>query len=325
MSDISDIKSKCESAALLTENWMLQYLSDKDLFYDNISDPVSFYKWPLTLYARGRILEAGNLVNWIMKRSLTAHGDLRSKRAGFHKDFHSYANLWLVIAAIKLKDKRLSDKLLGFLIKYHNKKTGGMITIPGMENGITEDALSTSFLGMAACELHNSELGNLVMKYLVSLIRIQPDPHKFWLRTDQRGDLVLIPVPGADPKTYSISLGKEDEAYYFLGAISFFLAGYIETFGHNNMTNELTEWLSGMFEKVGTEALHTIWAAKVAPGAVALYKVLHDNRFFEYAIPVIDAVLGGQSEKGFWLKDDKPWVTVSAEQCYWLTFIANRL
>jgi hypothetical protein len=42
-------------------------------------------------------------------------------------------------------------------------------------------------------------------------------------------------------------------------------------------------------------------------------------------MPVIKAVLAGQAEEGYWLKDGKPWITVSAEQCYWLTLIREAL
>jgi len=324
MSVTSDLKSRCESAALLTEKWMLQYLLDEDILNRDHPDPVSFYKWPLTLYSRGNIQYAKNLLYWIMEKTLSVNGDLVSSRKGFHKDFHSYANLWLILAAINLEDSMIKDKLMGFLLNHHNSHTGGMATVPGL-NGGTEDPLSTSFLGMAANDSKNPGLANLVLKYLISLTSLQPDVDKFWLRTTPEGKLIMDIPSHEDPKTYSVSIGKHDETYYFLGSMCFFLAGYIEKFGMNDNTSVLVRWLHEVLSKTGSEALGTIWAAKVGPGSIALYSVLSDKRFLEFAKPVINAVLDSQTANGYWLKEDKPWITVSAEQCYWLTFISNRL
>ncbi|MFC2124934.1 hypothetical protein ACFLU5_09000 [Bacteroidota bacterium] len=325
MFEIPDLKLRCESAALRTEEWMIKHLSEEKILSHNIPDPVSYYKWPLTLYIRGRIHEARELLKWIMEKSLSENGDLICERSGFHKDFHSYANLWLVLATIKLDEVELTDNLLGFLLKHHNQTTGGMITIPTLSNEKTEDPLSTSFLGMAACALKDQNIADLVLKYLHLIFDLQPEHDRFWLRTTPEGDLISRTVLNEDPKTYVINIGKHDESYYFLGAMCFFLASYIEHFGRNILSDNLVNRLKPILERAGPEALHTIWAAKVAPGCVALYSVLSDEKFLKLAIPVIDAVLQGQSDEGCWLKGDKPWVTVSAEQCYWLTFIRSKL
>lgn len=87
----------------------------------------------------------------------------------------------------------------------------------------------------------------------------------------------------------------------------------------------LAEKYAGLLEMAGENALSTIWAAKVAPGCTALYSVTQNERFFNLAKPVINAVLNGQHPDGYWLKNGIPWVTVSAEQCFWLTDIAKRL
>jgi hypothetical protein len=325
MSQISDLKEKCKSTATRTEKWMLRHLLEESIGLKDIPDPVSFYKWPLTLYARKRIPEATKLLKWIMERSLSEKGDLISDRSGFHKEFHSYANLWLVLASIQLGEEELTDKLLGFLLKHQNQTTGGMITKPGLSHGITEDPLSTSFFGMAACELKNQKIADLALKYLITLLDIQPESGRFWIRTTPEGDLITMPATGEDPKTYVINIGEIEETYYFLGAMCFFLALYIDAFGSNTITEKIVTRLKIILKQAGPEALYTIWAAKVAPGGVALFSVLKEEEFLEISIPVIHAVLEGQTDQGYWLKNGKPWVTVSAEQCYWLTFISSKL
>ena len=99
---------------------MLNHIYDENIYTGNIADPVSYYKWPLTLIARDMKDEAFKLLRWINEQCLTANGDYLSDRSGFHKEFHTYSTLWIVLAAIKLEDTGLVEKLLNFILKYHN-------------------------------------------------------------------------------------------------------------------------------------------------------------------------------------------------------------
>ena len=103
------------------------------------------------------------------------------------------------------------------------------------------------------------------------------------------------------------------------------LARYTATFGATSVVSRLVEQVTEFLGRVGKKALGTIWAAKVGPGCVALYAATRDVSHLEWATPVIEAVLAGQTEDGYWLKGGKPWITVSAEQCYWLTFMSESL
>lgn len=80
-------------AAGLTEKWMLKHISDENLYTKHHNDPVSYYKWPLTLISRGRRDEASRLLNWINEKCLAENGDYVSNRSGFHKEFHTYSTL----------------------------------------------------------------------------------------------------------------------------------------------------------------------------------------------------------------------------------------
>ncbi len=317
------LKSDTAVAADLCEKWMLNHLYDENIYTGNIADPVSYYKWPLALIARDKKDEALKLLKWINEKCLTADGDYLSDRSGFHKEFHTYSTLWMVLAAIKLEETVPIEKLLNFILKYHNSETGGMATFPAKPEIITEDMVSTAFLGMVACELKDKNLADKILHYFETIYALQTEDGKFWLRINQNGALIKIFDLKADPKTYSINIGKEEECYYFLGAACFFIARYIETFDDSPLS--LAKRFAGVLEKAGSKSLSTIWAAKVAPGCTALYSITSDIHFFNLAHPVIHAVLKGQTEAGYWLKNGKPWTTVSAEQCFWLTDISSRL
>jgi len=323
MKSNNELKVACSEAAAKTEHWMLNHL--ENLLGRNVpDDPMTYYKWPLALHERGRDIEAGKLLHWITDHCLTKSGDFLSNRSGFHKEFHTYANLWLVIAAIQLGKKPLYEQLLGFLHNHYNRTTGGLMTIPTLSNDSTEDPLSTSFLGMAACDLKDEDLANSVFNYLITWFHQPIKQDRLWLRTTQDGSLISQIPKSTDPLTYVIELGKRDESYYFLGSVCYFLARYIETFNKEEaliLTNQLAEILEG----IGPQALNTIWAAKVAPGCVALYAVTSEKRFLDIAQTVIQAVLAGQTSEGYWIKNSTPWITVSAEQCYWLSGISKRL
>ena len=317
------VKKDTAVAADLCEKWMLNHIYDENIYTGNIADPVSYYKWPLTLIVRDKKDEALRLLSWINEQCLTENGDYLSDRSGFHREFHTYSTLWMVLAAIKLEDTALVEKLLNFILKYHNSETGGLATFPAKPDKITEDLVSTAFLGMVACELKDKNKADKILNYFETIYSLQTEDGKFWLRINQNGTLIKTFDLKADPKTYSINIGKEEECYYFLGAACFFIARYIETFDDKPLS--LARLFARVLEKAGSKSLSTIWAAKVAPGCTALYSITSDEHFFNLAYPVIRAVLKEQTAAGCWMKNGKPWTTVSPEQCFWLTDISNRL
>ncbi|MCA1758555.1 MAG: hypothetical protein LC658_02205, partial [Bacteroidales bacterium] len=312
-----------EQAAARTEAWMLRHISEENLYNRKIDDPVKYYKWPLALIARGKKKEARQLLDWINKNCLAENGDYVSNRSGFHKEFHTYSTLWMTLAAIELGETELIEKQLGFILQYHNKTTGGLATFPAKRENITEDPVSTAFLGWAACGLKNKELADSILPFFEKLAAQKIVDNKFWLRMAPDGSLIKAIPKNAEPKEYLINLRNEEECYYFLGAACYFLARYMETFDKTVLP--LAEKYASLLEMAGEKALSTIWAAKVAPGCTALYSVTQNERFFDLARPVISAVLNGQHPEGYWIKSGNPWVTVSAEQCYWLTDIGKRL
>ncbi len=320
-----ELKNKCARAASLAEEWMLEHLVQESPQTRDVPDPVLYYKWPLTLASRGRIEEAKQLLLWIRDKCLAENGDLVSNRSGFHLEFHSYANLWLVLGAIELDEAELAKQLLALLRENQNDTTGGVNAAPVEEGLATEDPLSTSFMGWAACEMGDKDSADSCLKYLVSLVEAQTKRDVFFLRTRKDGSLISDIGPGQDPKTHMLRIGHEDECYYFLGAMCFFLARYRVAFGATTAASRLADRVKEIISRVGKDALGTIWAAKVGPGCVALYSASGDVGYLEWARPVINAVLEGQTEEGYWLKDGKPWITVSAEQCYWLTFMSESL
>ena len=342
-------------AAQRAEGWMLEHLADESVVGSDLADPVRYYKWPLALCWRGRTEEAGALLDWIAERCLTEEGDLAAARSGFHREFHSYANLWLVWAAAEMGRSDLARRALGFLLPHRNPRTGGLLTNPTDASRPYEDPLSTSFLGVVACTLSRAEVARSAVDYLRALLESQPDPSRFWLRTLADGSLLTQVPPGAEPGTFVIELGgtatlgrpsgpsqtrahcglpagppcqaefgEQNQCYYFLGAMCYFLARHLETFGDGEARG-LAERVADLLEGAGPRALGTIWAAKVGPGCVALYRATGEERYLGLARPAIEAVLAGQAEGGCWLKGGKPWITVSAEQCAWLTEIGRLL
>ena len=317
------LQKEISRAAELAERWMLKHLTEEDILNQDPSDPVRYYKWPLALVQRGKYEEAGNIIEWINRQGLTEEGDYQSNRSGFHQIFHHYANLWITLAAIRLGKEELAEKLLGFILQYHNKITGGLATFPADRQNISEDPVSTAFLGWAACETGDKSLADSVLPYFERLLGKNTGQYRFWLRLNAEGNLITTIPEDADPKTYLIHPGEQEQCYYFLGAACYFFARYMETFEDTPL--HLAHQYADQLEKAGEEALNTIWAAKVAPGCVALYSVTGDERFLNLAPPVIQAVLEGQHPEGYWVKNGKPWITLTPEQCFWLSDMSERL
>ena len=176
---------------------------------------------------------------------------------------------------------------------------------------------------MVACAQRNKDLAEKILHYFTTIYSLQDHEGIFWLRLNQNGSLIKTVGNSSDPQTYFITLGKENECYYFFGAACYFFARYMETFGERALP--LAHHTADILQKSGNKALSTIWAAKVGPGCTALYSTTRDGRFFDLALPVICTVLETQTPFGYWLKNGKSWITVSAEQCFWLTDITKRL
>jgi len=321
---LATLARRCTEAARTTEEWMLGHLAENAVLGSDLEDPVRYYKWPLALQRRGRRREALELLEWIAGRCLSEDGDFESARTGFHREFHSYANLWLIWAAARLGRGDLVEPTLGFVAGFHNPATGGLRTNPSDPEALCEDPLSTSFLGIVACVLGRRDLARACRRYLASLTDSQTSATRYWLRSLPDGSLVTEIPESAASGTFLIELGQQEQCYYFLGAMCYFLACHLEAFGTDEAL-EPAEHIAGLLELAGHEALSTIWAAKVAPGCVALYSATGRGRYLDLAWPVIDAVLARQSAGGYWLRAGEPWITVSAEQCYWLTDIAHRI
>ncbi len=321
---IEKLKKECGIAAERTEQWMLKHLKSNSVLDNKYEDPVKYYKWPLTLSARERKNEARQLIQWIIKQCLTENGDLVSKRSGFHKDFHFYANGWLLLAALELEEAELAQQLFEFLKIHINKQTGGVATRPNSEATYSEDPLTSSFLGLAAVEIKDKALSDNILNYLIRWIDQQDQKGCLWLRTAADGSIIKNIQPWNDPKTCKINIGVTGESYYFLGAICFFLANHYSVFGNKKIFS-LAKRIVEILEITGEKALSSIWAAKVAPGCTALYSISGELRYLAAALPVINTVLQSQDKEGFWIKDNQPWITVSAEQGYWLNYISHHL
>jgi len=117
MKNTKEIKALAVMTAVFAERWMLQHLAENNITERKIPDPVSYYKWPLALAARGKETEALDLLRWINKNSLTEEGHYLSDRSGFHREFHIYSTLWMILAAIRLGDHATVEKALGFVLK----------------------------------------------------------------------------------------------------------------------------------------------------------------------------------------------------------------
>jgi hypothetical protein len=317
------LKKEITRAAELAERWMLKHLTEENILNRNLPDPVRYYKWPLALVQRGKTKGAEDIIEWINRQCLTEAGDYESNRSGFHKTFHNYANLWITLAANRIGNAKLVEKLLGFMQQYYNKSTGGLATFPAARENITEDPVSTAFFGWAACETGNRSLADNIISYFERLLKKNTDQYLFWLRLNAEGDLITTIPEDADPKTYLIYPGEQEQCYYFLGAACYFFARYMETFDDSPLP--IVHQYADLLEEAGEKALNTIWAAKAAPGCVALYSATRDERFLNLAPPVIQAVLKGQHAEGYWMKNGKPWITLTPEQCFWLSDMSKSL
>src|SRR5688572_9463327 len=94
----------------------------------------AIYKFPATFVTLGHYVEAAKLLNWLENHTLTESGDLTFAGGKFahewHKRFYTYANSWVLIGAQRAGFFRLADRLMTYLLRYQDPKTGAFQSGP---------------------------------------------------------------------------------------------------------------------------------------------------------------------------------------------------
>ena len=170
--------------------WIVAQQKPDGSFFDAEAGIGGYYKVPYALAASGYVPEAVRLLSWVRAHNFTPAGDFRgpSRKAtlGFHDDWPTYGNAWLIQGAHRLGQFDLSFRGAEFLLGLR-APCGGFQALDGGQPLV--DSLSASWAGLAELTVGNLDVAGAAAACVERLVTQQTDPTRFYFRMTPEGKL----------------------------------------------------------------------------------------------------------------------------------------
>ena len=277
-----------------------------------------YYKALTAFGVCGETRTAARLCQWILTNGITAEGDFgpRVQKGG---DFrYTYPNAWIVIGAHRLGEFGISQKGMGFIMRFWDPESGGFYS--GTQNGDAEteqDMLYVSFCGLAALYTGRIDVATAVGGWLKTVMKCQPCfPEKLYTVYSRAKGLH---IEADNEIRYVVTRNAGYYQNFFQpGAAGGFLANLYQATGEKEWFQLAKDYLA--FAEGASDYLFGLLAAgKVGWAASLLYKVSGEKKYREMAVRVGDNVIAAQAKTGCWNSPGTtPNNSVTAEMVVWL-------
>ena len=317
--------------------WILEQQRDDGSFCDPSDGIGAYYKVPYALGLTGHTGEAMALARWIAEHHFTSDGEFGPDEAGSagarHERWPTYRQAWLVLGLHRLG--RWDMSLLGaeFLLRF--QLSGGGFYATEAESRFVEP-VCTSWSGLAVLATGHVKAAGRAGDALVSMIRAQPDPNRFYFRMTDDGEL-LTEVPSGEELFYFVDAGKAEQIYYNPGIALIFLTNLYRATGVESYLSACHELLE-FTERCAGDAYRFPPSGKVGCGCALLYELTGREEARRAACALGEYLLETQTPQGTWeLPDAGPYrglkhrgspavaLDITSEFSVFLTEIAARL
>ena len=240
------------------------------------------------------------MLDYIAARFLKADGDLDGQGCEWFDQFRIYPHTWVAMAAIQLARFDISERLLGFLEKFQDPRSGGFYgTFEQRESQGEQEMMTTGLVAMAMLWGGRRERAGEVARWMKQLWEAQPDLKRGLYAVWHSRDGLVTKYPPEAARRYLVDAGELAQWYFQYGIPAGFLALY------SGVARE-PRWL-----KLGEEFLHASrycredvylrpQSGKIGWGAAWTYRL--NRREEDRAI--IEKVFAGlkatQSADGWW-------------------------
>jgi len=285
----------------------------------------SYYKVPWALQITGHVSEALETLKYALSKDWVPSGDFESSHRGqFHHDFYIYPNSWLAIAASRLGDREVSRNIFRFIARFQHPDNGGLCSWRPWASGANrQDMLSTSFAGLVALDVGETQSARKAGDFLVRMKALQPCPDKeLHASVDSLGDHTLRV---AQDRGTIVRRNVPGQRYYFPGAAVAALAKLYEATGCDEY-HEAAQWYFEWWNGCGGDVFHSVRSGKGALGAAYLYEITGEERYGRAATRIADYLVDIQDESGMWpvaVEGGDPLSSYVAEFVVWLSEIAR--
>lgn len=303
--------------------------------YKSTDDLAAYYKLPTTLYAAGRVEEAGRVVDYILERFLQPNGDLltgegdKSADAALTEYYH-YTNAWVAMGAQRLGRFDMAQGLHPYLLGFYNKHQGGFNTStpyhPSDKDAIVTDTLSTSHGGLLALYFGDMEKAKTAGDLLLHMIAVQPDLSAgFYERIDRKGD-PITEFSAEKAAFYFVSASESNQAYFFVGYPIAYLGLLYRATGEQRYLAGAQAYLSWVLSTSGN-VRSFFFSHKVGWGAAIIANITGNTTYARLACDIADHLVSIQQPNGQFLPELGVFTSFdqSAEIALWLRYIHAEL
>lgn len=280
---------------------------DKNGFYLDTHDVGCYYKSLHFLNAIGQRHAAAKAMNYVVDSFMSPEGDFfnapENRTSGSYTPTYCqlYPNLWIMRAAVEMDRFDLSHKILDFLMKNRDSKTGGFYySVTPPKKVIDSNATGYGIF----CQLIGGKLESAIQSgdLILRMLKEQPQSDRFYLRwTEQDGyETDFSDIPEKHLLYCVIDAKKPAQAFWCWG---WPMNGLIMLY---RMTNE-QKYLKGAIEiydflaSCHEDAFHFTTAGKDGWGSSMLYNITGDKRYLKTALSQMDFILDAQQPEGYML------------------------
>ena len=290
--------------------WIVAQQRDDGSFCDLQDGIGGYYKVPYALSLTGRQREALRLADWIAEHHFTPEGNFRAPGCKAHEPTHDawpvYANAWLVQGLHRLGRWDLSLLGVEFLLSYQ-MPVGGFYALDKETRFL--EPVCTAWGGLAALTTGHLEAARRAGDLLTHMVRMQPDPQRFYFRMNTEGKLITN-VPAGAELFYYVDAGRRQQIYYNPGIALIFLAHLYRATGEDQYLNAGRELF--LFTEHCADDIHCFPpSGKLGLGCALLFELTGNSEARRAALRVGEYLVETQTAEGFWrLPDAGPYTAL---------------
>jgi len=280
---------------------------DGNGIYPDTHDVGCYYKSVHFLNAVGERLAAAKAVNYVVENFMSSEGDFfntpENRTSGSYTPTYCqlYPNMWIMRALVGMDRYDLSRRVLDFLKKHRDPKTGGFYySVTPPKKVIDSNATGYGiFIQLLGGDLKSAvQSGELILR----MLKEQPESDRFYLRWTEQGgyETDFTGIPEKHLIYCVIDAKKPAQAYWCWGWPMNGLIKLYDRTGRQRYLDgaiEIYDFLASCHEN----AFHFTTAGKDGWGSSMLYRITGDKRYLKTALSQMEFILDSQQPEGYML------------------------
>jgi hypothetical protein len=294
-----------------------------------------YYKTVFVLAEAGRSVAAERVLEYVIRRYLREDGDLDGGGCPWFDTYRIYPHAWLVLGAVLRARFDVVRRLLGFLDRFHDARTGGFYTnLAQRDAGGEQEIMTTGVVALAYLWAGRLDVALRTGTWLRNLLDAQPDLSAGLYTVWHAGKGLVRTYPETDALAYRVDARKTVQYYFQYGVPAAFLSSLYAATGQGPWLD-----LARQFLRASAHCREDVYrepqSGKLGWGAAWTYRLTRDPADRHIAEAVAAGLLASRHADGWWSAANvyqhdeavtgRPDIAVTAELMAHLGWIADCL